>query len=353
MKGIVYNKWIASLAIVGLLTMLLTTIGAAGAENTFSDDFSTDTGMWTYVGNAYRDKINEYVVLTQNINGPAGVIWLNKSISSPFTVEFKYKAGGGTGADGLVFMFYKKKDYTPDGGGRLGFTDSGNSVPGYGIEFDNYYNPEFNDPSANHIALIKDHVNNHLIYVDDNRTEDNKWHDVKVRVENSMINVSVDNGTVFTWNGTINRTYDGFGFSAATGGYNNWHIIDDVKIKYSALLTVSTDKLNYSLGETINLTIEVNRSEAYPQVAKFRLQLKEPYDTPDTLIETQAFMMPPVFYKNVSLDFKIPETPFIPSGQYSYIATLIDPNYNTTIATDSAFFTIDDKITTTALEILV
>jgi len=71
-------------------------------------------------------------------------------------------------------------------------------------------------------------------------------------------------------------------------GLNSVHVSSSLWLvsNTTSFLTVSTDKLNYSLGETIKVTIEVNRSEAYPQVAKFRLQLKEPYDTPDTLIET-------------------------------------------------------------------
>ena len=198
----------------------------------FFDDFSTDSEMWTYVGSAYRDPTNEYVVLTENKNGQVGIIWFNRSITSAFTIEFKYKAGGGFGADGLVFMFYKDQNYLPDIGGSLGFIGSGrSSVHGYGVEFDNYGNSW--DPSSNHIALIKDSVSNHLKYVNDGRTEDNKWHNVTVRVNDSGMSVDVDGSTPFTWSGELNTTYGGFGFGAGTGDANNWHIIDDVRIKYT------------------------------------------------------------------------------------------------------------------------
>jgi hypothetical protein len=219
----------------------------------FTDDFDFDSGMWTYVKNAfnidtgerhatsaYRDAINKYLVLTENRNYQAGIVWLNWDIFSPFTIEFRYKAGSGTGADGIVFMFYKKKDYEPYDGGALGFTAppggpySPTAVLGYGIELDNWYNEgSYNDPSANHIALIKDHVNNHLKYVNDERTEDNEWHKVKVAVGVSTIGVYVDNSLAFAWEGQIDRTYGGLGFSATTGAANNWHIIDDVKIRLS------------------------------------------------------------------------------------------------------------------------
>jgi len=214
-----------------------------------TDDFSTDSGMWRFVesvvnidtgvkyqGSAYRDSAAEYMVLTENRNYQAGVIWLNQDIFSPFIVEFKYKSGGGTGGDGLVFMFYKQKDYSPYDGGGLGFVTppggatSPTAVPGYGIEFDNYYNAIFNDPSENHIALIKDHVNNHLKYANDSRTEDNQWHNAKIIVGSSSVEVYLDGEVVFTWEGTIDRTYGGLGFAATTASRNNWHVINDVKI---------------------------------------------------------------------------------------------------------------------------
>ena len=220
----------------------------------FSDNFSTDSGEWTYVetvynvdtgekcpGSAYCDLGNEYLVLT-NSGYQAGVIWFNRDIFSPFTAEFRYKAGSGTGADGLVFMFYKQKDYDPYNGGCLGFTtppggsSSSTPVPGYGIEFDNFNNgfdggtEQFDDPSGNHIAIIKNSVDNHIKYVDDPRTEDDRWHNVKIIVENSTIEVYVDSELVLRWEGKIDRTYGGLGFSGATGYYDYWHIIDDVNI---------------------------------------------------------------------------------------------------------------------------
>lgn len=49
-----------------------------------------------------------------------GVLWLRQEITTPFTVEFSYFAGGGTGGDGLTFMFYKKKYTLVPYGGTLG-----------------------------------------------------------------------------------------------------------------------------------------------------------------------------------------------------------------------------------------
>ena len=168
------------------------------------------------------------MVLTQNVNSQAGILWLNDEFTNPFSIQFRYRAGGGTGADGLAFMFYKTKDYTPGYGGSLAFAPGVGSAPGYGVEFDNY-DSGF-DPSANHIALIEDTFLNHLAYVNDSRTEDNQWHQVKVTVYSNYVRVEVDGDYLITWGGEINRTFDGIGFCAATGGASNWHIIDDVHI---------------------------------------------------------------------------------------------------------------------------
>jgi len=211
-----------------LLFAVTIPVSAQPPEAEYIDDFSTDTGLWTYWGSAYRDVDSEYVVLTQNVNARAGILWLNAEFTNAFSIHFSYRAGGGSGADGLAFMFYKTKDYTPAAGGYLAFAPWSDSAPGYGVEFDNYHNGP--DPSDNHIALIKDSVANHLAYVNDGRTEDNQWHQAKVTVSYSSVRVEVDGDQLITWVGDIGRTFGGIGFCAATGGAHNWHIIDDVHI---------------------------------------------------------------------------------------------------------------------------
>ena len=219
--------------------MMLLIIAFALSMNThaeiFSDDFNTNTGMWSSVSNAHIDYTNGYAILTDNVGKQAGIVWLNKDIQSDFTVEFKFKSGPNTasGGDGFVFMFYKKKDYTPKTAGWLGFHDADkNPVPGYGIEFDEYNNAAlFSESTKNHIALIKDSVGNHLVTTgSDSRVSDNQWHNVKVVVATSTITVYLDGGQVLTWTGAINTTYSGMGFSAGTWSAINQHVIDNFKI---------------------------------------------------------------------------------------------------------------------------
>ena len=202
-----------------------------GASTTmdYSDDFSRDTGLWTYCGNAYRDNVNKDVVLTEAVNAQAGGIWLNESVRSSFIVRFRYWVGNSTGTrtDGFVVKLYKQIDYSLPKGGYLGF-----SGLGYGIEFDTF--PNAWDPSGNHVALIKDSCSNHVAWVDDTRVSDNAWHNVTMTVASSSIAVYLDSERILGWNGILNTTYGGFGISGATGEAsfqaNDKHIIDDFSI---------------------------------------------------------------------------------------------------------------------------
>jgi hypothetical protein len=222
-------------------------------SGSFSDDFSTNTGSWQYFGCAYRDTTNQNLVLTPSGNQQAGVAFFTAPIPGAFTASFRFKAGGGYQGDGFTMFFYKQKYSavdSSDSGCRLGF-NSISVIPGYGIEFDGWQNVAWDfqgitggqqnpqgDPSGSHVALIQDYTGNHLTYVNDTRVADDNWHQATVEVQGASVSVSVDQGQVLKWSGTLNRTYDGFGFSGATGGCgSNYHIIDDFSITARNLQT--------------------------------------------------------------------------------------------------------------------
>ncbi|CDM67393.1 Hypothetical protein CM240_0223 [Clostridium bornimense] len=196
------------------------------------DDFTETNSKWDYLGSAYRSD-EGYAVLTENKTWQTGAMWLNDVVSAPFTSKFKYKAGEGNGADGFVFMFGKESNKIGASGGTLGFSE-GN---GYGLEFDSFYNGSSENINNNnrHIALFKDKLTSTLkVNATDAiaaKVSDNKWHDVEVKVKTDGIEVFIDGESVMTWYGKIDKTYNGFGFAAATGDYTNSHFIDDVEIK--------------------------------------------------------------------------------------------------------------------------
>ena len=209
-----------------------------------SDDFSGDSGLWQIIGDAFRDQSNQYLVLTESTNNQGGAAIFKAPIKSSFTATFSYKVGGGSGGDGFTLFFYKQEFSTVADGGSLGFETQNDIIPGYGIEFDGWQNipgdfraSRDGDPSANHIALIKDHASNHMIHVNDQRTEDNKWHTAKISVDIqvSSVNVFVDQELVLQWTGDLNRTFGGFGFSAGTGCATNQHLIDNFSLKFHGM----------------------------------------------------------------------------------------------------------------------
>ena len=220
------------------------------STTSFFDDFNADSKSWQYLGHAYRDTTNQYLVLTENVDSQGGAVFLNVPVQSPFTASFRYRAGGGIlNGDGFCMFFYKQKFDLIGTGGSLGFSPFHLAIPGYGIEFDGFknsvadtpvsvdapMNPPDGDPSANHIALIKDATTNHLVYVNDSRTSDYNWHNVTVNVEASSIEVYVDQALVLQWSGEFERTYDGFGFGGGTGHVTGWHLIDDFSISSMSL----------------------------------------------------------------------------------------------------------------------
>ena len=65
----------------------------AQATESYSDDFSTDSGLWTYLGSAYRDQTNWSIVLIESDYHQAGVAFFKNPISGSFTASFSYLVG--------------------------------------------------------------------------------------------------------------------------------------------------------------------------------------------------------------------------------------------------------------------
>ncbi len=204
------------------------------------DDFQEDpAGRWTVLNDARWDREMGRIILASTRVGDTGVIWSKKMVKDPFTVEFTYYVGGGNGGNGFVFMFYKEGDYEPGAGRYIGFACRPEDrpcpkvdAPGYGVEWDTLYNNGYGlgDPSPSHIALIKDNVNNHLAYVNDSSTKDDRWHRAKIVVREDTVQVYVDGKKVLGWRGDMDRSYSRMGFGASSLVHYDWHIIDDFKL---------------------------------------------------------------------------------------------------------------------------
>lgn len=195
----------------------------------FCDDFSSNpntNGLWT-IFRGHGDAQNESswdeelraLFLTRAADSKYALVLANYDLTAKqWTATFRYKVGGGDGADGFAFWFYRAAD---------------DSFTGYEIEFDSYYNANNGDHSANHIAIKED--GKHLVYVDDSRTEDDTWHQVEVKFSNGRLTIFIDNSMLLDYLlENPDYTYPGIGFSARTGADNNNHIIDDFSLRIEA-----------------------------------------------------------------------------------------------------------------------
>ena len=287
-----------------------------------SDDFSVDTGLWTYAGTAYRDSAEEYVVLTEAVNAQAGAIWFTETVSSSFTACFKYWIGNTTNTmtDGLAMMFYKQRDLSLPTGGYLGF-----SSLGYGVEFDTFQNSW--DVPSSHVALIKDGVENHLAQVNDARVRDQAWHNVTINVVPSSVNVYIDGGRILQWNGTLDSTHNGFGFTAATGEaswpVNDKHIIDDFSIKAPASefdVAISPATINTSIGGAADCTITIDNQRGAADV--FNISIWGLNSTWFSLSSNSVSLMSGEIV-HIKLSISVPEDPSA-VGSYEFSALVYD-----------------------------
>ncbi|MBU7320080.1 lectin-like domain-containing protein [Paenibacillus oleatilyticus] len=202
-----------------------------GARNTGTriplivDTYEEDSGLWSYRGTAFRGE-GTMVLTTPNPNS-AGAAWLKTNVTGRWKVSFRYKAGGGTGGDGLAFLWVAGSSEAVPSGGYLGFEPA----EGYAVIFDNFYNPELNDPAGNYIALVKRDITNKLASFETVKTEDYNWHDVEIKFTGEKLVVLLDRVKV------LSEAVDGadplraIGFSASTGEYTNSHIIDNFSIE--------------------------------------------------------------------------------------------------------------------------
>lgn len=269
----------------------------------FLDNFSEDPSRdWILVKDAFWNSEADNLILATTRPGDTGALWLKKSISGFFTVEFSYFVGKGNGGNGFVFMFYKDLDYDPGMGRFLGFACRPEQdkpclkkdVPGYGVEWDSLYNNGYGlgDPSPSHIALIKDNVYFHLKYTNDTTTKDGRWHRAKLIVEEDKIRVIVDDKLQFQWIGKFNRTFSGAGFSASSMVHYDIHIIDDFKLYgntiqvkglepgWTVIIQNETDSiLNITVNEDMNDAIIDITDQKFPMKASFSI-----YDETNSLL---------------------------------------------------------------------
>jgi hypothetical protein len=188
-----------------------------------SEDFGAGfvAGQWHLAGNATRDAVAEALFLTRNGGNQRGRAFFTAPfLADRFRAEFDYDISGGSGADGLTFAWTAHTFYPPGAGGGLDFVNA----PGYAIEFDTY---QFNagDPPGRHIAVLQNSISNHLASA---IVETRGQHHVVIEFDSGRTQVFFDGVRLIDFTIPNYTPFDAFfGFTAATGGLTDNHVIDN------------------------------------------------------------------------------------------------------------------------------
>ncbi|HVA99038.1 MAG TPA: L-type lectin-domain containing protein, partial [Bacteroidia bacterium] len=192
--------------------------------------------------------------LTPDIGAQAGEIWYATQISltNRFDIQFQVFLGtkdyyGGSGADGVCFVFQQASTSAGSTGGGMGF---GGIAPSLGIEYDTYQNGW--DPPYCHTAIEKNGDVNHTDGSGNNLAgpvqlsstnpdlPDGAWHNMEIIWDPNSKTLSEYCDCVFRLSYTgdvVNTIFGGnpnvyWGFTAGTGGASN---LQEVCISHSYL----------------------------------------------------------------------------------------------------------------------
>lgn len=271
---------IISLVLVFVLSFLLIPTFVF-ATNTKED--ITEVGQWMQ-SEVFYDQENKHFVLTEDHSSwQAGSIWYNRVCDGDFELEMDYYTGCTDralgGADGIVVAFYANYSYQMEKGEYLGF----DGCEGYGIELDTYCNSSRNDPEYNHIALIDQHVDNHLISAELPESEDAQWHHLKMQVIDGKCTVYIDDAEKFSYEVT-RIDYGWLGITSATGNGENLHAVKNISItnysktaqserkfldidlshvKKTPIMAESAEKQKYEIAATITNNASVTATNVF------------------------------------------------------------------------------------------
>lgn len=241
--GIASLVWDNTLRTPGTHTVRLTATDSCGATTEASivvcqdrgyaaDDLDLDT--WHFEGSAIWDATYSWVQLTAPITDQSGTAFQTSTTatSDDVNITFLFYVSGGSGADGIsltVLDSTRMSGFVGSTGGGIGYM----GLPGWSVEVDTWYNAEYNDPTdLDHVSFhIDGDVSNPLAWAVLPEMEDGAWHEMVVAVKGTHATVSVDGVSYIDGNfGQITSFPAYVGFTAGTGSYTNFHLIDSLLV---------------------------------------------------------------------------------------------------------------------------
>jgi hypothetical protein len=185
-------------------------------------------------GNSYWTRFGSDGVLVGSYptNWQVGSALLRSTLpATNLTISFTFSIGSGSGADGMALVLLDPATATTavgTTGGGLGAY----GLKGLVLEFDTFNNGS-GDPSSNHIALADSATGSTYVSASSIPTLNNAGEfDAELVKTGDTLTFYLDGALVFTH--TLSTSFPWtttrVGLTAATGGLNNYHITDDLKI---------------------------------------------------------------------------------------------------------------------------
>jgi hypothetical protein len=195
---------------------------------------SLDLSTWHFEGSARWDASNSWVELTTPSYNLAGTAFQTGSAVSAdnVNVSFSFFVSGGSGADGFsvtALDVARMTSFVGETGGGIGYI----GMPGWTVEVDTWHNPENNDPTPeDHVSVHLDgNARDVLAWATLPEMEDGNWHTMDLSVVGTHVTTRID-GVIH-----IDQEVPGItpfsayvGFTAATGGSTNYHLIDALEV---------------------------------------------------------------------------------------------------------------------------
>ena len=208
-------------------------------ENCFARNF--DEADIIFIRDATHTAGTSVYTLTPNQNNKRGMVWYQNRVDLrvEFTIDLDLNFGDrdGSGADGIAFVIQNINTSQGSSGGGMGYQGIN---PSYAIEMDTYYNST-PDPNSDHIAFVEDGAAgtapNAADVVQTVNLEDGNWHNMRISwqpstqvlsyvfTHNNGVNTYSDTKTVDLTGAILNSNIAFIGFTSATGGSRNEHVV--------------------------------------------------------------------------------------------------------------------------------
>ncbi|MFK7931151.1 MAG: hypothetical protein AB8H79_23405 [Myxococcota bacterium] len=201
-----------------------------------------DLSTWAMNGTAVYDEVNDWVQLT-DLSSPfqlGSAFQTTGTTGDNVQLAFSFYVSGGTGADGFAVTALdttRASTYVAQSGGCLGYGGGGicgafEPLYGWNVEVDTYYSGGLDPTTADHLSFHFDgDVAGYEAFAALPEMEDGAWHDMTIQVVAPRVTITVDGVTY------IDEDIEGFytfpaevGFTAATGGETNFHLIRNLAV---------------------------------------------------------------------------------------------------------------------------